>query len=440
MTSSQDKPTDEWDSSECLEPSSGDAATIPVLSGAHGTLYDTEVLQAGIGRVILPVDALEGRTIKQCYYIEEKIGRGGMAWVYKALHTAFQAPVAVKFLFSEYAGDPDMYEQFLTEARLQFSLKHPNIVQVMDYIDELGLVGCVMEWVDGVSLSTWLKTRGPVPVEETKAIMTPIIKAISFAHQKQVVHCDLKPGNILLHTEDGELVPKVADFGIAKVLGSVGIQPLNEENRPVGSIQTMAPEQIGESFEGDHRADIYSLGVMLYRLLVGAYPFVGSQHHIIMQHLREQPVPPSHHVFAVPSALDQVVCKCLEKEPADRYQSCEELLEALQEACLDPMADTDVMPSMKAMRAMGFVADGVSGGKDWAEEEAATEVEVAGVTPGMLGAERRSGLSAWALVWGGVGCVLLGLALFWLLSKVMGPGAGEQVTVPPEPPTIRGER
>lgn len=313
--------------------------TIPDWGANDQTSKDGQALLEQVRGIKLSPNELEGRTLKECYYVERKLGSGGMAWVYRALHTAFQAPVALKFLFAELADEAEVYDRFLTEAKLQFTLKHPHIVHVTDIIDEWGLVGCVMEWVDGTDLGSWLKEQeGPLSLGQTWRLFGPVIEAIGFAHSKEVVHRDIKPSNILLHVEGARITPKVADFGIAKRLNQEPT-PLNvEPDMPMGSLQTIAPEQIGNRQEVDHRADIYSLGVVLYRLTTGRMPFEGEGHELIVKHLREEPLAPRTHNPALPEAVEAVILKALHKDREQRFASCEAMYDALYQAAQQALA------------------------------------------------------------------------------------------------------
>ncbi|TNE50639.1 MAG: serine/threonine protein kinase [Deltaproteobacteria bacterium] len=268
--------------------------------------------------------------LKGCYRLEAQVGMGGMATVYRATHSGLGLPVAVKLLSPNLSQSLPLRERFLQEARIQFQLKHPNIVQVTDYIDESGLLGYVLEWVEGTDLQQWFQHRKePLQPEELWRVMEPVLQGVQYAHAKGVVHRDLKPSNILLHLEQGTLVPKVADFGMAKLLGE-GEQPLTLTQETLGTLQYMAPEQIDNSRSVDHRADIYSLGVILFELLTGQLPFSGSASYLTYAHIWEPPPSPRSLRPELPPSLEVVLLKCLAKKPEERFSEMSELLHALQ--------------------------------------------------------------------------------------------------------------
>jgi len=269
---------------------------------------------------------LEGHTLLGLYQVEEKVGRGGAAWVYKGQHIRFRAPVAIKVLHGTYAHESVMKQRFLREAQIQFHLRHPNIVQVREVIDEQGLTGFVMDWCEGGDLRDWLRTkRPPLSLENLAQILPPVLKAIHFAHQQGIIHRDLKPHNILMVRTPRGIIPKVTDFGIAKMLYE---QSITKTGSSMGTLRYTAPEQIEDSKHIDHRADLFSLGVILYLLATGRLPFPGKYPAICTQILTQQPAPPSE----APAPLQSVIMRCLEKNPNDRYADCEAFLGAFLEA------------------------------------------------------------------------------------------------------------
>ncbi len=236
--------------------------------------------------------------------ILECLGRGGMGVVYKARQPKLNRLVALKILAPEKGDDPKFAERFQREAQALARLNHPNIVTVHDFGEADGLYYLLMEYVDGVTLRQLLQTRKIAP-EEALSIVPKICEALQFAHELGVVHRDIKPENVLL---DKQGRVKIADFGIAKLVGADGPRPsLTEEQSVIGTPHYMAPEQVEKPQLVDHRADIYSLGVVFYEMLTGELPLGKFQ-------------PPSKKV-QVDVRLDEVVLHALEKEPELRYQT-----------------------------------------------------------------------------------------------------------------------
>jgi len=240
--------------------------------------------------------------------ILELLGKGGMGAVYKARQPGLDRLVAIKILPVETSHDPTFAERFTREARALARLSHPNIVAIYDFGQTEGLYFFVMEYVDGVNLRQAIQAGG-MTSQNTLAIVPQICDALQFAHDEGIVHRDIKPENILI---DKRGRVKIADFGLAKLLGLE--QPdhaLTHTRQVMGTLRYMAPEQMEGSHEVDHRADIYSLGVVFYELLTGELP-IGRF------------APPSKKV-QIDVRLDEVVLRALEKEPEQRYQHASEL-------------------------------------------------------------------------------------------------------------------
>jgi serine/threonine protein kinase len=276
-------------------------------------------------------DPLLGQVVQGHYRILQRVAKGGMAWIYRAEHTTLRNDLAIKILFPQLLEEPELCERFLEEARIQFTLKHPNIVQVTDVISERGLVGIVLEWINGRDLRYWLKQhRQPFTPFQIREVMMPVVDAVGYAHEKGIVHRDLKPGNIIFHHEGKRITAKVADFGIAKMLDEVDSQ--TKTGTMMGTLQYMSPEQIRDSKYVDQRSDIYSLGVILFRMATARLPFREKNALALMrQHEMVKPPRPSDLVPPIPAELDAIILRCLEKRPEDRFQTGEELYHALQE-------------------------------------------------------------------------------------------------------------
>ncbi len=238
----------------------------------------------------------------------ECLGRGGMGVVYKARQPRLNRLVAIKILAREKEKDPRFAERFTREAQALARLNHPNIVTIYDFGEADGLYYLLMEFVDGMNLRQLLQTRKLAP-EEALTIVPAICEALQYAHQQGLVHRDIKPENILMDTQ-GRV--KIADFGIAKLLGAEGrVESLTGDQQVVGTPHYMAPEQVEKPGIVDHRADIYSLGVVFYEMLTGELP-LGKF------------APPSHMV-KMDVRLDEVVLHALEKEPERRYQQASQV-------------------------------------------------------------------------------------------------------------------
>jgi serine/threonine protein kinase len=221
-----------------------------------------------------------------------------------------------------------------------FQLRHPHIVQVTDIIETNGLLGMVMEWVEGEDLEQWLKRQtGSLDWEYFYAICVPFLEAMQYIHDQGLVHRDLKPANILLHREHGRSILKVADFGLVKVLDDLDNQ-LTQTHTQMGTAAYMSPEQIREAKSVNHLADIYSIGVILYRLLAGRLPFVGDLHYVLVQQMSSEPPLLRELRPDVPPDLEAVIMRCLAKDPASRWPQCRDLLTALRQSlqqnhCID---------------------------------------------------------------------------------------------------------
>jgi serine/threonine protein kinase/Tfp pilus assembly protein PilF len=265
------------------------------------------------------------------YRIEEFAGRGGMSVVYRARHEIGEYVVAVKVLDPELAGDPKMISSFLAEARNTAALRHPSIIRINDVDQtEEGWAYLVMEWLDGITLYDELKERGPLSIERASRLLDQICAAVEYAHSKNVIHRDLKPGNIMLVTDESdEEAIRILDFGIAKVLDAT----LGINTQVAGTYYYTSPEQLTRGAAIDRRADIYSLGVVLYQMLTGEKPFeADSMWEMIKLHCEASPRPLREVNTAIPQAVEDVVLKALAKKPAGRYQSATELARAFRNA------------------------------------------------------------------------------------------------------------
>ncbi len=260
------------------------------------------------------------------YEIVSRIGRGGMGDVYTAYERALDRQVAIKVLPAELACNPDFIKRFKAEAAAAAKLVHPNIIKIHFIGEDGGRHFFVMQYVDGESLADRLARRIKLPVEETVKVVEQALAGLAAAHKAGMVHRDIKPGNLLLETRTGRAL--LADFGLAKLLGS-SMESKTASGTILGTADYIAPEQ-GRGQTVDGRSDLYSVGVVLYRVLSGRLPFeADNASAMIFQHVHEPPPPLAKTAPHVPAPLASLVEKLLAKSPADRYQTAEEVLAQL---------------------------------------------------------------------------------------------------------------
>jgi serine/threonine-protein kinase len=276
-------------------------------------------------------DSLLGQILAGKYRIEERLSEGGMGTVYRGTHVLMDKTVAIKVLRPSLAADEKIVARFSREARAASRISHPHALSVTDFGEaENGVVFLVMEYLDGKTLKELIRDEGPLPLPRVVEILRQVGGALDAAHSEGVVHRDLKSENIMLLSSSGSDYAKVLDFGIAKIKEAEGAYDpeLTAPDLVIGTPQYMSPEQCSQSPDIDARSDIYSLGVILYEMLVGHVPFTGpSPTAIMLKHL-QQPAPSVLDERSdVPPVVGQVVARALEKRPEDRYGKVSELVE-----------------------------------------------------------------------------------------------------------------
>jgi serine/threonine-protein kinase len=278
-------------------------------------------------------DALIGTTLAGKYRIDERLNEGGMGTVYRGTHVLMEKTVAIKVLRPALAADEKIVARFSREARAASRISHPNALSVTDFgEDENGNVFLVMEFLSGKTLKQVIRESGPLPLQRVVDITRQVGDALNAAHAQGVIHRDLKSDNIMLvDTMSGDHA-KVLDFGIAKINEPEGGTDtgLTAPNLVIGTPQYMSPEQCAQNAEIDARSDIYSLGVILYEMLVGHVPFVGESPTIVMMKHLQEPVPSVlEEREDLPASMGRVVARAMAKVPGNRYQSVAELVEDL---------------------------------------------------------------------------------------------------------------
>ena len=273
------------------------------------------------------------------YRITDELSSGGMGTIYRARHELLGRDAAVKVLRAELTSDAELVDRFFTEARAATAIRHPSIIEVFDFgYTETGEAYLVMEFLEGESLHAYLKRFKPagLPPQQAAQFARALANALVAAHAKGIVHRDLKPANIFL-VPDAEqpygVRVKILDFGIAKLVDPTG-QPIGRshtiDGALIGTPRYMAPEQARSAKAIDHRADLYSLGCILYEMVVGEAPFPkGGSGEVIAMHLFEEPPRPRDRVPGLAPELEAIILRLLQKEPTDRFASAQEVARAL---------------------------------------------------------------------------------------------------------------
>ncbi|MFP3153642.1 Stk1 family PASTA domain-containing Ser/Thr kinase [Lachnospiraceae bacterium ZAX-1] len=277
----------------------------------------------------------EGMYIADRYEVVGKIGAGGMSDVYKAKDHTLGRFIAIKVLKQEFSEDVNFVTKFRTEAQSAAGLEHPNIVNIYDVGSENGMYYIVMEYVEGITLKTYIEKKGQLSFKEAVSISIQVGRGIESAHNKRIIHRDIKPQNIIISTE-GKV--KVTDFGIARAASSNTIS-----SDVMGSVHYSSPEQARNGFV-DGKSDIYSLGIVMYEMVTGHVPFdADTTVAIAIQHLQEEMVVPSAYAAELPISMEKIILKCTQKSADRRYESIVDLLIDLKKALISPDEDFVVM-------------------------------------------------------------------------------------------------
>ena len=276
------------------------------------------------------MDKYIGKRLDGRYLVDELVGIGGMANVYKATDVSNGRIVAVKILRDEYVQNGELLRRFKNESKAVALLSHPNIVRVYDvnFSDRVNYI--VMEYIDGITLKEYIEHKGVLDWKEAVYFTIQILRALQHAHDNGIVHRDIKPQNIML-LKDGSI--KVTDFGIARFARS-GMHTMTD--KAIGSVHYISPEQ-AKGDVTDNRADLYSVGVMLYEMLTGRLPFEAeSAVAVAIKHIEEVPKPPREWNPDIPAGLESIVMRAMQKDAADRYASAAEMLRDIDSFKKDP--------------------------------------------------------------------------------------------------------
>ena len=354
------------------------------------------------------MDNLAGEYLGR-YRVIEPLGQGGMASVYKAFDTSLERNVAIKIIRTGWKAGTEQSEflkRFQREARALAQLDHPNILRVLDYGEQEGMPYLVMPFVPGGTLNE--KMGHPMPYREAAALLESVAQALDYAHQRKIIHRDVKPANILLGEAN---TPILSDFGIAKILETGESTQLTTPGVGIGTPDYMAPEQwMGKT---DPRTDIYSLGVVFFQLVTGRLPFTAdTPAAVLIKHMREPLPRPSSLVSGLPEAVEQVLFKALAKEPESRFQTMGAFADALGKLALGDQPG--LAAGSQATETIQATIPAVA-----APDQLETLITPATVSPARKGiAGRRIGLIVVAVVAGVMLIVVLGSGAY-IASTIM---------------------
>jgi hypothetical protein len=293
--------------------------------------------------ILAPGEAVER------YVVEAVLGEGGMAIVYRVRHVQLDTVHALKVLTLTH---PNVRERFLQEGRVQATLRHTNVVSVTDVLEVNGAPALLMELIDGPSLADWIATTRP-GLELAEAVFRGVVAGVAEAHRRGMVHRDLKPANVLLASVDGALVPKVADFGLVKLVSEDRASPFGatRSGMPMGTPAYMAPEQIRDAKRVDARADVFSLGCILYELVCHQPPFVGADLLELLTAVgNARFTPPESLKPSLPLRFRTAISECLRVDLDRRLQDCASLLQVLTTGVVTPVPTPPPPPRRPAPR------------------------------------------------------------------------------------------
>ncbi len=315
--------------------------------GTHACAVDGDGLLPDAAFSAADAELEAGRLVGE-YRIEGKLGSGGFGTVYRAVHPLIGKTAAVKLLARQYSSNPQMVARFIAEARAVNQIRHRHIIDIFSFgsLDD-GRQYFVMELLEGMTLDAFLKERKTLTPEEAIPILRAVARALDAAHARGIAHRDLKPENVFLAMQDGEIFPKLLDFGIAKLLGEAATASGLKTNTgtPIGTPHYMSPEQC-RGRDIDHRTDIYSFGVMAFELLTGRLPFPGADvMEILMKQVSARPPPMSKINRELAPALDAPVLAMLEKEPERRPKSVTAAVDALANAARSAGHNIPIVPA-----------------------------------------------------------------------------------------------
>ncbi|HEU5153202.1 MAG TPA: protein kinase, partial [Gemmatimonadales bacterium] len=330
------------------------------------------------------------------YRLEKELGGGGMSRVFLAEETALGRQVVVKVLPPEYGAGLNV-DRFRREIQVAAGLHHPHIVPLLSAGQAGDVLYYTMPMIEGESLRARLARHGELPIHDTVRLLRDVVDALACAHEHGVVHRDIKPDNVLLSRKHA----LVTDFGVAKALEASGKSSITSTRLALGTPAYMAPEQAAADPHTDHRADLYAVGVLAYEMLTGSPPFTGpSAQSVLNAHVTKAPVPVTEARSTVPPGLASLVMRCLEKKPADRYQSADELLAQL-ELLATPSGGTAptgavpvVTPTPTAPTIPTTVATTGAGQRNWTRIGLAAALVLGGLALAYLWPRMRGGSAA----------------------------------------------
>jgi serine/threonine protein kinase len=306
----------------------------PIAAAYPGVATKDSTMTEPAQQLLPPRLIAPGTRITERYQIDGVLGEGGMGVVYRAHDLVRERTVAIKALHASLMGDSEIRRRFTREAHVMLGWNHRHVARVHELVDHRDLLAFVMEYVEGPTLEEYTQRwNGKLPYDDIRLIFTGVLESMAEAHSVGIVHRDLKPHNILLRIEDDGIVPKIVDFGIAKILEGT---TYTMTGAMLGTCRYMSPEQVQAPQDVDHRSDIYSLGVTLYRCVTGRCPFEGNSHFaVMMAHVSQQPEPPSAFRPHLPPALERIILGALAKDRGGRPQSCTDFRTALDAALVD---------------------------------------------------------------------------------------------------------